>query len=306
MNTNKKTLTFCIIGCGRIGINLAVFLSSHQFHAKGFASKNFKSAKKACKVIKQGKAFKNPCDAAKDCDLIFITTPDNLIEKLCHDLAKQNAFSKDSIVFHLSGALDSKILMSAKKNKAYIGSIHPLQSFPAYKSSKKSLFKGINISIEGDKKAVIIGKKIAHTLGAKPFIISSKAKTLYHASAVVASNYLVTLQDFALNMMKKSGLSEKDAYKLLEPLINGTLSNIKEKGCIKALTGPVLRYDIDIIKQHLQEIDKNFKHFSKLYRLLGLYTLDLAKKNNKISKKKEKIKAIKLKNLLQQKTIIKY
>jgi len=139
------------------------------------------------------------------------------------------------------------------------------------------------MSIEGDEKAIELGKEIVNALKANSFTIPTDAKTVYHASAVVASNYLVTLEHFALELLKLANLSEENAYEILEPLIMGTLSNIKARGTINALTGPVARGDDEIVSRHLSDIDKKLPQFSHLYRLLGQHTLDIAANRSEIS-----------------------
>ena len=112
MNTNKQNIEFCIIGCGRLGISLAVFLSKQGFIPKAFSSKNLESAHKALKFAGAGQVYENSSDAAKACDLVFITTPDTIIEPVCENIVNQKGFNADSVVYHLSGALSSDILIS--------------------------------------------------------------------------------------------------------------------------------------------------------------------------------------------------
>lgn len=64
----------------------------------------------------------------------------------------------------------------------------------------------------------------------------------------------------------------------------GTLNNIKTKGSINALTGPIARGDTQIVARHIFDIDKRLPHFSKLYKLLGKYTLDLADIRGEVNK----------------------
>lgn len=284
MNINKKNTDFGIIGCGRLGISLAVFLSRQGFTAKAFSSKSRESARKACEVVGTGKVYDDPLEVAKICPIVFITTPDTIIEPVCEKIASKNGFQKGAVVFHLSGALSSSILVSARSNNAHVGSIHPLQSFAPYETGQESPFKGINISIEGDAQAVELGKEIVNALKANFFTIPTDAKTVYHAAAVVASNYLVTVEHFALELLKAADISEENAYEILEPLIMGTLGNIKARGSIDALTGPVARGDDEIVSRHLVDIDKKLPQFSSLYRLLGSHTLDIAKQRGQISK----------------------
>ncbi len=278
MNTNKTKNGFCIIGCGRVGINLAVFLAQQGYRPAAFVSKTLESAQKAMDCVRGGAVFTDPAQAARDCNLIFITTPDVRIEPVCDQVAAAEGFDANSVVFHLSGALSSVILSSARKKGAATGSLHPLQSFVPYAPDAASPFEGIHMSIEGTDRARNLGQQIVTRLKARPVTIPTDAKTLYHAAAVVASNYLVTVEHAALTLLGRAGLEPDRAFDILEPLIQGTLRNIAARGSVDALTGPVVRGDEAIIARHLTDIDKKMPRYSDLYRLLGQHTLEIARK----------------------------
>ncbi|WDP91356.1 MAG: DUF2520 domain-containing protein [Desulfobacter sp.] len=285
MSTNKKR--FSVIGCGRVGVSLAVFLAENGFEPAGFFSKSEASARFASEMTGRGKVFSNAGDCAAAGDIVFITTPDTLIEPVCGELAREGGFDKCPTVYHLSGALSSDILGTARDAGAETGSIHPLQAFTPYERGQANPFAGINMSVEGGEGAVALGEDIVGALGARAFAIPTAAKTLYHASAVVASNYLVTLEDFALKLLMETGLNQADAYGILEPLIQGTLANIKARGCAAALTGPVARGDDGIVSRHLRDIDAQMPQFSSLYRILGSHTLEITRQGGGISKEAE-------------------
>ncbi|MGM0643883.1 MAG: Rossmann-like and DUF2520 domain-containing protein [Thermodesulfobacteriota bacterium] len=281
-------MIYSVIGCGRVGINLAVYLAEAGYEPGGFYSRSEKSGNHARLAAGgQGEVFSSAASACRSTDVIFISTPDNTIEQVCSEIARENGFSSNMTVFHLSGALSSEILGPALKAGAQTGSIHPLQSFAPYeagrgKSDTPSPFEGINISVEGSRKAVETGKEIVTALGANHFEIPTNMKTLYHAAAVVASNYLVTLEDFALSLLKEAGLSGEKGYEILEPLIRGTLNNIRNKGPVDALTGPVARGDTAIVERHIIDMEKTSPEFAVLYKLLGMHTLMLARKRGEL------------------------
>ncbi len=278
--------SFTIIGCGKVGTALAVHLSAAGYRLKGVSCASAKTSQAAAEHTGAKMFSSSPWDITKDSDILFITTPDSTIKATCDRMAEQNGFKKDSIVLHCSGAHPSTILSAAKKNGAHIGSLHPLQSFAS--GDQGNTFKGITISIEGEKTAVAAAKKIAGLLGANILLINTEAKTLYHASAVAACNYLVTLQDFALKLMAESGVSSKDALNVLYPLIKGTLSNIENRGTEKALTGPVARGDVATVQQHINDIREKMPEFLPLYKTLGLYTINIAKSGGTISDEQAK------------------
>ena len=229
--------SFSIIGCGRVGTALSVFLTRAGYRPGAFFSKSESSAQQALAAAGDGRIADSATQAARLGRIVFISTPDLVIESVCKAIAQEHGFSDSSLVFHLSGALSSDILSQAKKQgNVGIGSIHPLQSFAPFLEGQDSPFSGINISIEGDDDAVEQGKQIVNDLGANYFCIPTQAKTLYHAAAVVASNYLVTLEDVAISLLKQADLTDQQAFEILEPLIWGTLNNIKAQGTTNALT----------------------------------------------------------------------
>jgi len=301
MNTPKHK--FSVIGCGRVGICLATFLFKKAYEPVGFFSKSRTSAQAARTAAGCGTVFDTAADCARAGDIVFITTPDGIIESVCGDLVQQDALGPKAMVFHLSGAHSSEILTQAKLAGAVVGSIHPLQSFAPYEPGQASPFEGINISVEGDPDAVSQGKDIAAALGAQAFAIPTESKTLYHASAVVASNYLVTLVRFALTLLMETGLREDVAFEILSPLIQGTLRNIGSRGCTLALTGPVARGDHETVSRHIADIDEKIPEFSALYRLLGTHTLDIAGAGEGLTEETEKMLSHLFKARDQNKTV---
>ena len=132
-------------------------------------------------------------------------------------------------------------------------------------------------TIEGDESALPIVRQMVKALGGILLEITAEKKTLYHAAAVAASNYLVSVIHLALALNKAAGLPGDISFNALLPLIKGTLNNIGARGMPDALTGPISRGDVETVAAHLQAIEKDAPGLLPLYRCLGLYTVDLAK-----------------------------
>jgi len=277
-----QAINFSIIGCGRLGSNLALYLKKAGNKAMGISTRSLKTAQKVNKFVNAKYINTIPWKVTNSSDVIFITTPDDSIEKTCQQLIDNKGIRTNSTIFHCSGSLSSNVLSYAQKKGIHIGSFHPLQSFPTT-HLEPNPFKDIYISIEGNPEAITIGKKLANDLNANYVKISTNEKKLYHAAAVVASNYMVTLLDMARQLNIKAGISENLALTVLKPLISGTLKNIDNQGIPKALTGPISRGDVNTIKNHLQAIQDLIPDFLNLYQTLGLYTLPIAKKQDSIS-----------------------
>ncbi|MBW1941147.1 MAG: DUF2520 domain-containing protein, partial [Deltaproteobacteria bacterium] len=267
--------SFAVAGCGKVGTALGKILTRKGYRLTGLSCKNASSAQKATRILGTNHFSTIAWEITKDANIVFITTPDGVIEETCSNIAQNNGFSKNTVVLHCSGALPSTILSSAKTCGAFTGSMHPLQSFADSKTDGNP-FAGIVVSVEGEDKAVNTAREIVKDLGADFAGIKTESKVLYHAAAVTASNYLVTLLDLAFNLIKEAGIAGKDAFKILKPLVEGTLDNIEKVGIPAALTGPIARGDIETVTRHLDENRQKKPELLSLYQTLGLHTIDIA------------------------------
>ncbi len=274
--------SFAIVGCGKVGTALGIFLARAGYTPAGFASKSLSSAKHLADIIFSNNFSDIPWNITRHADVVFITTPDSAIEDTCSAISRNAGFAENAVVLHCSGALASSVLSSAKTCNAWTGSMHPLQSF-ASADYRTNPFEGIIVSIEGEGRAVNIAKTMAADLKGTVVTLLTEAKTLYHASAVVASNYLITLLDLAVQLIQEAGVNRQDAFNLLKPLVEGTLLNIEKFGVRKALTGPIARGDIKTVKKHIQEIEVKRPDLLPLYKLLGFYTADIALAEHAVS-----------------------
>ena len=266
---------FSIVGCGRVGVTLARILKEKGYPLLGVSSKTRESVDNAANLLGADLASLAPGDVTREADLVFITTPDDVIEPVCREIADDQGFKEGSIVLHCSGSQPSTILSAAGRCKAVIGSIHPLQSIAAI-TLDSNPFDGIIAAVEGEPRAVEIGKQISGDIGSTCIEIKTQAKSLYHASAVVASNYLVTLIDAACKLMACSGVDPKSGYQVLKPLLKGSFDNIDRMGIPDALTGPIARGDHNVVKTHLEEIEAQAPELLAFYKTLGDYTIDIS------------------------------
>lgn len=254
---------------------LGKHLADAGYKPVGFASRRMASAKRIEKIVGgESICFDLPWEATKEAEIVFITTPDSSIAAVCLDITNHGGIRENAVVLHCSGALSSTVLSPVTTCHASAGSMHPLQSFAA--ENHGNPFHKIMVAIEGETLAIQAARAIAFDLGAQPFTIRTDGKLLYHAAAVVASNYLVTLMDLSFKLIAASGVSESDAFNVLKPLIKGTLSNIENVGMPDALTGPIARGDAEIVEKHLEAIQAMSPDLLAQYKMLGSATIKLA------------------------------
>ncbi len=265
-----------------MGTALAKALSRLAYPFSGVASRSLSSAERVAGLCGIDRTTDHPSAITREAEVVFITTPDDVIEPVCREIAQEDGFLPGVVVLHCSGAHPSTILSSASLKGAWIGSLHPLQSFASL-DIPGNPFEGIRAAVEGDGEARRVASRIAGDLGTIPLEIHTSGKPLYHAAAVVASNFLVTLLDMAFQLAERAGIPSKEVFSVLRPLIDGTLTNVSKVGIEQALTGPVVRGDCRTVETHMQTIRRDLPEVLAGYGFLMEMTARLAEKSGRIS-----------------------
>jgi predicted short-subunit dehydrogenase-like oxidoreductase (DUF2520 family) len=254
------------IGAGRLAASLAAGVRGAGYCVAGVASARPESARALALLL--GSDAASAQDVADTCDLIFVTVPDSAIAAV----AAQVGWRRRQAVVHCSGALSLDVLSPATDAGALAGCFHPLQSFPS-REGDPTRFHGVTCGIEaaGDLGAAL--ERIARALGAHVVRLEGIDRAKYHAAAVFASNYVVSLMAAAAEVWKQSGLPRDAARSALAPLLLGAAQNIGTRELAEALTGPVARGDIATVERHLAALDD--LELRELYRRLGAELLAL-------------------------------
>jgi predicted short-subunit dehydrogenase-like oxidoreductase (DUF2520 family) len=207
-------------------------------------------------------------------DVVVLAVPDDGVEPLAQALKSHRAVSATHVVLHLSGVRGQDALGPLVTTQAALGSLHPLQALVDPVDAPDRL-RGAWAAVEGMPRAVETAERLARDVGMRPWRIQSKAKPIYHAGAVFASNYFVVVQAVAQRLVRHAGLSDDEAWAALQPLIEGTFANLRRDGPRAALTGPVVRGDDATIARHIASLTFDD---ALLYRSLGRAALELAQK----------------------------
>lgn len=265
-----------LIGPGRLGKTLAASLISTGEHTLlGVYHPSIKRAQQAVKILGQGEPI-DQLSALPKADLTLITCPDDKMPALIHELSTTANIKPKSILMHLSGILSSDVLMPIKQQGVHIASLHPLKAFREASSRDTNAFQGVHCAIEGDDEAIKILMPLWQAMGAQVFTLNPEKKATYHAAAVMASNYLVTLAAEASQLFELSDVPSKNAHEICLQLMQTSLDNLKQTNTPQqALTGPLLRGDVQTIKKHLNAI--KLGETKNLYCAAGLATLSLVK-----------------------------
>jgi predicted short-subunit dehydrogenase-like oxidoreductase (DUF2520 family) len=285
--------TVAVVGAGKVGSALAVALQGAGYPIVGVVSRGLSSAEKL--GLRLGVDFSTDlAQFIKDAQIVFITTPDREVVSTATKVAKNGGLKTGKIVVHTSGSIPSTAINVVKQYGAFAAAFHPLQSFADVETAIANL-PGSYFAIEGDSKALPVLNQLMNDLQGHGITINPEDKPLYHAAAVVASNYLVSTIHLATEMLAKLGLDRQQSVPALLPLIMGTLNNIKNETTIKALTGPVERGDSITLEKHINAITKLAPVEQEVYQSLGKLTVMLALQKGSI----DEVKAQELINILE-------
>ena len=267
------------IGAGTVGTALAVLLSSKGYRVTGVSSRSRTSAQNLAKAVDGCRVLNDNQSVAANTDLVFITTPDDTIARV----ASQVKWHKGQSVVHCSGADSTDILEPVRKLGAMVGSFHPLQTFAGVKQAMENI-PGSTFALEAEEPLLGTLKDMATALGGHWIELKGTDKVAYHAAAVFACNYLVTLVKLATDLWQTFSIPPDQATKALLPLIRGTLHNIDTIGIPQCLTGPIARGDTGTIKKHLNALKEKTPVLLSTYKELGLQTIPIALAKGRINK----------------------
>jgi predicted short-subunit dehydrogenase-like oxidoreductase (DUF2520 family) len=267
----KTDLKVSIIGAGKVGAALAVLLSRQGYKVVGVYDRDANAASALVAQIKGCRTAPDAQHAASAADLVFITTPDGVIPNIAAEVKWQPGQS----AVHCSGADSTAILEPAKKAGTMTAAFHPLQTFAGAKEAMENI-PGSTFCIEAEEPLLATLKQIAADLGGNWITLKAEDKAAYHAAAVFASNYLVTLVKMSADLWQTFGIPANQAVKALLPLLKGTIHNIETIGLPGCLTGPIARGDAGTVEKHLKTIQAKAPRVLSTYIELGRQTVPIA------------------------------
>ena len=188
-------------------------------------------------------------------ELVLLCVPDTAIAEVAASV------EPGPWVAHVSGATP----LAALAPHARRFGVHPLQTFTTAGAAEQldGAWAAVTAETAAAREA---GLWLAETLGLRPFDLADSARTLYHAGAVFASNYVVALQRAASLLFESAGAPGE----ALEPLMLRTIENGFE------LTGPIARGDWATVDAHKAAIRAERPELEHLYETLAGATVALA------------------------------
>lgn len=270
--------TLNIVGAGHVGRVLGrLFAASGSYQVQDVLTRSHASALDATDFIGAGTAMAGMAGLRR-ADAWMLAVGDDQIAPVCAQLAASGLL-QGALVFHCSGAKSSAELAAAATAGALVASVHPVRSF-ADPAAVARDFTGTFCGVEGAQAALAQLAPVLGAIGARMVVIDAAAKTVYHAAAVFASNYLVTVVDAALRAYQAAGIPADVARELARPLATETLANVFRLGPEAALSGPIARGDLVTVARQQHAVDSWDQPAGALYAALADATTALARRKH--------------------------
>jgi predicted short-subunit dehydrogenase-like oxidoreductase (DUF2520 family) len=182
----------------------------------------------------------------------MVTVRDAQLDGALELLATTPLASK-AVVLHASGSADPVGLTPLRAAGHPCGTFHPLVALSDPTNAPQTL-RGAWIGVDGDDDARRVSERLATAVGAHVLRIPPGEKPRYHAAAVFASNFPTVLMGLAEELLRDVGIPADVARQALHPLFASAVENMRSGGGAAALTGPIVRGDVDTVARHLRAL----------------------------------------------------
>ena len=265
--------TIAIIGPGRAGSALGRALHHAGYTIAAIGGRNPDNVRKLADEL-GAKACQSPATTIDFADLTILAVPDDVILPLATVMVDSLCSAARKAAVHLSGAQDRTALRPlAQQASLRTGVFHPLQTFRRGPEAVQNV-AGTYFGIDAEAPLRDQLTQLARDLEGHPFDLSNVDRALYHAAAVFAANYPITLLAEAIALAAEAGLDGETARQGMTTLLAGAVNNLRDLAPADAITGPASRGDQSTIDRHLEAL-KNDPELQRLYQLLADRTKEL-------------------------------
>ncbi len=265
--------TFALLGCGKAGLSVALALKGAGWTVAGCDSRSDASAALGAQWLTCPR-LRIPSELPAGVPLM-VGAPEQALSEVDRTVAAGDPHLRGRVIFHLSGALPSRVLTRCRLKGAHVGSLHPLMVLPDPLAGALAL-RSTTFSVEGRPEAVAVLRAMAMSLSGRCFAISPRGKVLYHAAGVTAANHLVALLWESQQLLARAGASGADAAPAFQALVELTVKNVFAAGPVQSITGPVERGDLTTVKDHLSAL-KRWPESRERYRVMARAALEVAR-----------------------------
>jgi predicted short-subunit dehydrogenase-like oxidoreductase (DUF2520 family) len=260
-----------IAGAGRLGQALGRLLHDRGQPIAAIAGRDPGRTRDAAAFINKSVLPVSVADLPGVASRVLICVPDDALPSVAGSLRPIQ------LALHTCGSRGPEALAALAEGGASCATLHPLQTISTAAQGVTDL-PGSSFGLTGAGPALEWALEIVRLLDGHALTIPAESRPLYHAAAVIASNYIVATIDAAVALMELARVPSESALQALAPLIRASVENSLRRGPVQALTGPIERGDEQTVAAHMRALGKAPESVRQLYRQAGLHTLEVARR----------------------------
>jgi len=238
-----------VVGGGRVGAMLAAALRAAGHEISAVAGES-DASRTRIETLLPGVRVDKPTAVARSCDLLLLTVPDDMLGNVVTMLSAAGAIRTGQYVVHTSGKHGLAVLAPAAARGARILAMHPAMTFTGTDVDLARL-PGCVFGVTAAEDTRALARMLVDDLAGRLVWVEEDKRTLYHAALAHGANHLVTVVAQAMDLLRASGADDPAAT--LRPLLTAALDNALTYGDA-ALTGPIVRGDVETVRAHLTDI----------------------------------------------------
>jgi predicted short-subunit dehydrogenase-like oxidoreductase (DUF2520 family) len=257
-----------VIGAGRVGAVVAAALSGVGYRVSAVAGESAASRIRI-ETMLSGVAVAKPTAVARSADLLLLTVPDDSLDNVVRMLTASGAIRAGQYVVHTSGRHGLDVLRPAVSAGARGIALHPAMTFTGTDLDIDRLPGCIfGATAEPTERAVV--DQLVGDLGGRVAWVREEDRILYHAALAHASNHLTTIVNQSMDLLRQV-TSDNEPGDILRPLLSAALDNSLTYADA-ALTGPIVRGDVETVREHLGVLAANAPETMDTYLALARAT----------------------------------
>lgn len=268
LGSRQPRLRVGVVGAGRVGAVLAAALRAAGHDVVAAAGESDASRGRIAALL-PGVPTLKPTAVARACDLLLLTVPDDMLANVVTTLSDAGTLRPGQYVVHTSGRHGLQVLAPAAAVGARVAAMHPAMTFTGTALDLDRLAGCVfGLTAGAAEHDLVAG--LVDDVGGRPMWVPEEMRTLYHAGLAHGANHLITLVTQAMELLAAAGAD--DPAGTLRPLLTAALDNALEHGDA-ALTGPIVRGDVNTVRAHLDDVLRTAPHTLPSYAALARSTL---------------------------------
>mgnify|MGYP000758210106 FL=1 len=238
MNRSIEDTPIIFIGAGNLATNLAKALYYKGFRIVQVYSRTEESARALAEQVEAGYTT-DLQEISKEARLYIVSLKDAAFVELLPQITEGK---QDALLVHTAGSIPMNVW---EKYAERYGVFYPMQTFS---KQREVNFREIPFFVEAKRpEDVELLKAIAATLSDNVYEITSEQRKSLHLAAVFICNFTNHMYALAADLLEKYNLP----FDVMLPLIDETARKVHELTPHEAQTGPAVRYDENVISNHL-------------------------------------------------------